>query len=167
MLQVVGYKGSGKTTLILNWIEELKNKQMKSAVIKHHGHGGVLEQPHALTDSMRFTTAGAVSSLAYGENMIQLHMHSPSSDVDQLVKMAMFSAPDIIFIEGFKQANYPKVVLVKQVEEWEALRKLSNIVGVIVHDGVTLPGVATISQRDSVQINMLLNPWIRSELNRR
>ncbi|MBF6632586.1 MAG: molybdopterin-guanine dinucleotide biosynthesis protein MobB, partial [Planococcus sp. (in: Bacteria)] len=37
VLQVVGFKNSGKTTLALNLLEQAKNKGKTVAFIKHHG----------------------------------------------------------------------------------------------------------------------------------
>ena len=57
-LQVVGFKNSGKTTLIARWIRLLKNKGLTVAVLKHHGHGGQPAMPNPSTDTMQFFDSG-------------------------------------------------------------------------------------------------------------
>ena len=41
VFQIVGFKNSGKTTLIKNLIHLLTDQQIEVAVLKHHGHGGI------------------------------------------------------------------------------------------------------------------------------
>ncbi|MGG0821917.1 molybdopterin-guanine dinucleotide biosynthesis protein B [Paenibacillus turicensis] len=132
VLQVVGYKNSGKTTLLAAWTELLSQQGKNVAVIKHHGHGGALELPQQKVDSVVMLESGAISSLAYGDGCIQLHMQQQEVDLTQLIEMVQWSKPDIIFIEGYKQAEYPKVVLLRQQEDWNSLSQLSKIVGVVV-----------------------------------
>ncbi|OAB40827.1 molybdopterin-guanine dinucleotide biosynthesis protein B [Paenibacillus glacialis] len=139
ILQVVGYKNSGKTTLVECWIQVLVAHHYRVSVIKHHGHGGPLEMPSSDTDSMKFLVNGAVSSIAVGGGMVQLHMQLEPKYED-LLNMAVLSDPNIILIEGFKQAIEPKVVIVRSKEEWESLQKLTNIILVMAYEGVEIDG---------------------------
>ncbi len=139
VLQVVGYKNSGKTTLVECWIQVLVTHHYRVSVIKHHGHGGPLEMPSSETDSMKFLANGAVSSIVVGGGMVQMHMqHEP--EYGDLLNMAILSDPNIILIEGFKQAFEPKVVIVRSKEEWASLHKLTNIILVLVYEGVEIDG---------------------------
>lgn len=134
ILQVVGYKNSGKTTLIQNWLRLAERLQLRAAVIKHHGHGGPLELPPEGVDSMKFLTSGAVSSISCSTDLIQMHMQAEPK-LSDLIELAARAQPDIIFVEGFKGADKPKVVIVRMQQEWESLRKLTNIRLVLVYDG--------------------------------
>lgn len=131
ILQVVGYKNSGKTTLLATWTKLLSQQGKNVAVIKHHGHGGALELPQQKVDSVVMLEAGAISSLAYGDGCIQLHMQQQEVELTQLIEMVKWSKPDVIFIEGYKQAEYPKVVLLRQQKDWNSLSQLSQIIGVV------------------------------------
>jgi molybdopterin-guanine dinucleotide biosynthesis protein B len=163
IIQVVGFKNSGKTTLIETWIQLLAAKQLRSAVIKHHGHGGPLALPAREADSMRVLSAGAVSSIACDGERVQLHTQGRSPSLPDLLEMAKLAKPDVLFIEGYKEADYPKVVLVREIGDWVELGKLSNIRGVIVHDGVKLDGAACIERSDSQGISKLLHSWMDGE----
>lgn len=132
ILQVVGFKNCGKTTRIEKWIQYLSARNLKVSVIKHHGHGGPLSLPSADTDSMKFLAQGSVSSIAVGEDMIQMHMQ-PALELQALISLAEFAKPDILLIEGFKEASLAKVVLVRTQEEWHQLRRLSHIVLVLTY----------------------------------
>lgn len=165
ILQIVGYKSSGKTTLIASWIRELAEHGLETAVIKHHGHGGALAQPAETADSMQYLAAGATSSLVYGEPFIQLHMRSPGASLSALVDMAKLAKPQVILIEGFKTEHYPKMVLVRHASDWQTLRILSRIQGVAVHGGVLLDDVATIDGSDHPAMNQWLHTWLEGGWN--
>ncbi len=161
IIQVVGYKNSGKTTFIEAWVRELAGRGLRAAVIKHHGHGGPLAMPQADADSMRVLAAGAVGSLACDDaGMIQLHMQSGRPGLPELLDIAKLAAPDVIIIEGYKAAGYPKIVLVRELEDWRELSKLPHIIGVIAHDGVVPEGVSSLPSSDMRGAFELLHTWM-------
>lgn len=54
ILQVVGFKNSGKTTMISRWVRLLKENGLTVAVVKHHGHASSLALPDKETDGVQF-----------------------------------------------------------------------------------------------------------------
>lgn len=154
ILQIVGYKNSGKTTLIQSWLHAAERLRLRAAVIKHHGHGGPLELPPEGVDSMKFLASGAVSSITCSADLIQMHMRTEPK-LSELVELAAQARPDIIFVEGFKEADEPKVVIVRLQEDWDSLRRLTNIRLVLVYDGIEVPidhyPVIPISDRSMIE----------------
>jgi|GEM_PF-1017413 len=134
ILQVVGYKNSGKTTLISRWTELLSKNNRNVAVIKHHGHGGTLEQPLSETDSMRYMQAGSASSIVFDDQLIQLHMKQQPPSLSTAIEMAKLAGPELILIEGVKAAQYQKIVLLRNIDDWQALKSLKHTLAVIVHE---------------------------------
>lgn len=127
ILQVVGYKKSGKTTLVKRWVKLAKSRGQRVAVIKHHGHAEPLATPDSETDSMQFLAEGANASIVSGGGAIQLQMNSEDHSFETLLELTLFSEPNLILIEGFKQLNYPKVVLLRNEKERSELNKLTQI----------------------------------------
>lgn len=125
-LQVVGFKNSGKTTLINHWVKTIKAAGLSVIVIKHHGHGANLAMPDERKDSMQYLASGADASIVSGAGVTQ-YMLQEQLELPGLMKLAKAEQPDIILIEGFKTAMYPKAILVKEEEEWEKLQDLSDI----------------------------------------
>ena len=74
-LHVVGFKNSGKTTLLARWVRLLKTEGFTVAVLKHHGHGGRPEMPDSATDTMQFFASGADVSVVAGGGVVQLHLN--------------------------------------------------------------------------------------------
>ncbi|MCQ4085482.1 molybdopterin-guanine dinucleotide biosynthesis protein B [Saccharibacillus sp. JS10] len=142
ILQIVGYKNSGKTTLLQSLMTSTIDLSMQVATIKHHGHGGTPEPPPANTDSARFFEAGAVSSMVTGGGITLIQQRTPGEDerlntLDRHIKWTTtHSQPDLILVEGFKSEAYPKIVLIRSLEDWISLQHLSSIMLVIAieHD---------------------------------
>ena len=126
-LHIVGFKDSGKTTLVSHWITVLNRLGYEVAVLKHHGHGGVPELPPAHTDTVQFLEYGAVSTLVAGGDMIQLIQNKERS-FEQLKALAASSGPDVLLIEGYKKEAGEKVVLIRNEEERHELESLLGIV---------------------------------------
>lgn len=134
VLQVVGFKNSGKTTLISRWIRLLKKQGMTVAVLKHHGHQSPLERPADHTDGVQYIDSGANVSLVAGAGNAQILLNEEPS-FSQLIEYVKVSQPDVLLIEGFKNENERKVVLLRDQEDWNHLKGLRNIELVIPHDG--------------------------------
>ncbi|ARK25196.1 molybdopterin-guanine dinucleotide biosynthesis protein B [Sporosarcina sp. P37] len=126
-LHIVGFKNSGKTTLVSHWISVLKRRGLDVAVLKHHGHGGEPELPPAHTDTVQFLQSGAVSTLVAGGDMIQLIQNKERS-FEQLKTLASSGKPDVLLIEGYKQEAGEKVVLIRNEEERKELESLPGII---------------------------------------
>ncbi len=148
ILQIVGYKNSGKTTLMGQWISLLSSRGYSVASIKHHGHGGGLEMPEMSTDSMKSFRSGARASIAAGRGTVQMHMKQEAT-LQQLMELAMYSSPDVILIEGFKQEKEPKVVLLRSEADWNELQSLSSIELIVANDdvGITSPNLIRASDK--------------------
>ncbi|MBZ5201838.1 molybdopterin-guanine dinucleotide biosynthesis protein B [Planomicrobium chinense] len=163
ILQVVGFKNSGKTTLMKRLIELTRTSGMKVSAIKHHGHGGRPELPPQETDSTQFLASGAASSLVYGDGLVQMHLEEPEADLEKFIRFSLLANPDLILIEGFKAAPYPKIVLVRSPEDWRELETLSNIQLVIVHTGVKLETTATLEADNIEAIARFFIEWMEGE----
>ena len=140
IVQVVGYKNSGKTTLSEILIKELTFLGYKVGTIKHHGHGGKPNQVRN-TDSYIHKEAGAVISAVQGEN--DWLISYTAGDDFTLETMIMFyeqAGMDMILIEGFKQADYRKIALVKDETELGIVDQLTNVQAV---GGFTKPKLET------------------------
>lgn len=158
ILQIVGFKNSGKTTLIENWLEILQDEGLDVSVIKHHGHDGPIELPSSETDSMKYFNKGASSTIVVGNGMVQFH-NRRELDLDQLIKLSMVANPDVILVEGFKREPFPKVVLIRSEEDWGNLCSLQNVILVVCINEMALNTNNIVINRQNQQ---QLNDWVRS-----
>lgn len=131
VIQIVGYKNSGKTTLMKHLVHYFSKQELKVGTLKHHGHGGNIQLDKD-TDSVSHFEAGSSISGVQGEAITQLTFDN--LPFDELIKLYTTLSIDLLLIEGFKQADYPKIVLVKNHEDLSLLDKLSNIIVVGTQD---------------------------------
>ena len=107
VLQIVGFKNTGKTTLIQRMVALLKSKGKRVAVIKHHHlDKGVVD---AGTDTGSFLEQGADFTILNTPNMsVRTENMQPSLEA-QMMQLA--GEVDVLLIEGYKREEYPKIVL--------------------------------------------------------
>ncbi|MBP2079873.1 molybdopterin-guanine dinucleotide biosynthesis protein B [Oceanobacillus polygoni] len=128
IIQIVGFKNSGKTTLASKLIAMLSESGHTVASLKHHGHGGA---PIGLenTDSEKHKQAGAVISGVEGDGILQLS--AASWDVEQMLAIYQLMGVEVLVIEGFKKEPFPKVVLIQRKEEVVLLEQIENVKAVL------------------------------------
>ena len=158
-LHVVGFKNSGKTTLVARWVRLLKEQGFTVAVLKHHGHGGQPAMPDASTDTMQFFNSGADVSVVAGGGAVQLLVNE-EPEFAALKKMATIKGPTILLVEGYKEQQGDKVVLLRHVEDWESLQKLTGIQLVVGCPEIVMGNKQIASRTDVEQLDHWFLEWM-------
>ncbi|GAA0593038.1 molybdopterin-guanine dinucleotide biosynthesis protein B [Virgibacillus siamensis] len=160
--QIAGYKNSGKTTLMNELIGYFFETGVRVGTLKHHGHGGEpdLGKP---TDSRQHLDSGAVMSGVQGETISQFTLKMPL-DLDELVQLYSSMPVDLLLIEGFKKAAYPKFVLVRNSEDLMLIDELSNVMAAGSWDTALLDGLnVPVFDLHRMQENL---PWLAAYIRR-
>lgn len=165
VLQIVGFKKSGKTTLMLDLLKQATQRGITVSTVKHHGHGGALEMPSTNTDSMRFFEEGASCSIVFGEGVVQVHQRKKQATLAELVAFASAENPDLVLVEGFKEAQYEKIVLLRSAEDWLELQKLEHIALVIAPELLKLDKIPVVLQNDSSRVQSWFTNWMDGDRN--
>ncbi|MBB3127953.1 molybdopterin-guanine dinucleotide biosynthesis protein B [Paenibacillus rhizosphaerae] len=124
--QIVGYKNSGKTTLVCSLVERLAAKGIRTAVIKHDAHDFDID--HTGTDSYRHRKSGA-GAVALVSSRRTAVIEETETGLDELI--GRFSGYDMILVEGFKQAEYPKLVMVRSQEDHALAAQITSVTAVV------------------------------------
>ncbi|MEK5643782.1 molybdopterin-guanine dinucleotide biosynthesis protein B [Paenibacillus rhizosphaerae] len=124
--QIVGYKNSGKTTLVCSLVERLAVKGIRTAVIKHDAHDFDIDHPGTDSYRHRKSGAGAVALVSLQRTAV---IEEAETGLDELI--GRFSAYDMILVEGFKQAEYPKLVMVRSQEEHSLVSELTSVNAIV------------------------------------
>ncbi|WP_025783200.1 molybdopterin-guanine dinucleotide biosynthesis protein B [Sporosarcina sp. D27] len=160
-LHIVGYKNSGKTTLLERWIGVVKAKGLAVAVLKHHGHGGQIELPSVETDTGCFFDKGADATLVAGGGSAQLLLNNEPS-FGAVKALVTYDSPDVLLIEGYKDERGEKVVLIRGGKDWDILQGLEGIqlvIGEVAHSEYSI-----IKDRgDSVKLDNWFTDWLNKE----
>lgn len=105
---------SGKTTLINKLIIELRERNIRASVIKHAHHHFDIDHPGK--DSYEIREAGAVQTLVASSKRwaliteMQRTANPPDeADLESLIVLINPDYADLILVEGFKNANIPKI----------------------------------------------------------
>ncbi|MFX1497811.1 MAG: molybdopterin-guanine dinucleotide biosynthesis protein B [Promethearchaeota archaeon] len=129
IISVIGYSGSGKTFFISKAIELLKDRlKLNSSVIKNiHEHKIDIEGK----DSQKFIDAGSQYSIIRNKLNETAIFFKKNVDMEKLINWIQESPlkTDIIFIEGFRNLVFPKVLCIKELSEIKS--QLTNKVKMI------------------------------------
>ncbi len=99
---------AGKTTLITQLIPELAKQGLRVSVIKHAHHQFDID--HKGKDSYQIREAGAVQTLiASNKRWALMTELAFEHDLEDLIAKLDNRYADLILVEGFKQANIPKI----------------------------------------------------------
>jgi molybdopterin-guanine dinucleotide biosynthesis protein B len=113
-LPVIGFvapSGSGKTTLLRQLVPILASRGLRIGYLKHAHHTFDLDRPGK--DSFEIRAAGAQQTLLASTERWALQVENPTrgTDPDLGEMLGRFEGGrlDLILVEGFKHANYPKI----------------------------------------------------------
>ncbi|WP_084813656.1 molybdopterin-guanine dinucleotide biosynthesis protein B [Desulfogranum japonicum] len=103
----IARSGTGKTTLLIQLIAELKSRGYRVGAVKHGPPNFEIDHPGK--DSYRFTQAGADNMLVCSDNKLAfVKKQQQAPPLDELLA-EYFPDVDIILVEGFKSAGLPKI----------------------------------------------------------
>lgn len=112
LLAIVGWSGTGKTTLLQQVIPILGSKGIRAGLIKHTHHQMDVDTPGK--DSYLLRKAGASQVIVASPARWALICETPekqSIDLPYLLRRMDHATLEIVLVEGFKEEPVPKIVL--------------------------------------------------------
>ena len=132
-IAVIGWKNSGKTTLVSRLVAHLRKKKFKVGVVKHAHHSFDIDHPN--TDSYKIREAGSYKTTIVSEKRLA-HIEekiSPEIDIEELIKLN--EGCDILIFEGFKKIKkLSKIEVNLKKNNKELLYKSFDNVKLLVSD---------------------------------
>ena len=108
ILGMIGWSGSGKTSLLAKLIPALIDRGLSVSTMKHTHHDFDMDQPGK--DSYRHREAGASEVLLTSQKRwALLHELRDEPEPDMATLIAQMAPVDVLLIEGFKAHDYPKI----------------------------------------------------------
>ena len=109
-----GYSGSGKTTLVEKLVPLIVARGMTVSIIKHAHHDFDIDRPGK--DSYRHRQAGASEILiSSSRRWAQMHELRGEAELSLEQLIERISPCDLLFIEGFKREQIPKLEVYRKV----------------------------------------------------
>jgi molybdopterin-guanine dinucleotide biosynthesis protein B len=105
---VVGWKNSGKTTLMAKLIAEFARRGVTVAAVKHAHHEFDVDQPGR--DSFKFRQAGAREVAVVSSRRVAIMHELRGEDEPELeAVIERLRGSELILVEGFKTRGHPKI----------------------------------------------------------
>jgi molybdopterin-guanine dinucleotide biosynthesis protein B len=134
IIQIIGYKNSGKTTLVCKLVAELRARGYRVGTVKHDAHEFDID--HEGRDTRQHYEAGAEAVAITSPQRSALIRRSPAA-LEELA--AMMPDVDVVLAEGFKEAPHPKIVLLRSETDRELAERASGVFAVGWTRGETAP----------------------------
>ena len=109
---LAGYSGSGKTTLATGVVRALAAAGFRVAAVKHAHHSFDIDRPGK--DSYELRRAGAAQTLIGSRRRWALVAETATArepSLDELVDRLDRETIDLVLVEGFKHAPFPKIAV--------------------------------------------------------
>ncbi|KNF08759.1 molybdopterin-guanine dinucleotide biosynthesis adapter protein MobB [Gottschalkia purinilytica] len=128
VISIVGFSNSGKTTLIVKILKEIKLRGYRVAIIKHH-HGD-FDIDEKGKDSWHHSQAGADTVIVSSPNKFAMVSNlEEEKELDDLIKL--IGDVDLIITEGYKKLNKPKIAVFRtELCEHDSILELENLIAV-------------------------------------
>ena len=131
---VIGWKNSGKTTLISKLVNYFSSLNLKVGVIKHAHHSFDIDHPN--TDSYKIRKSGAFkTTIVSNKRLAVIEERADDNEIDLKSIIDMNKDCQILILEGFKKNNdIPKIEVFLKKNKKEYLYKNVEKVNLLVTD---------------------------------
>lgn len=135
LLGFAAYSGTGKTTLLVKLIPELKKRGLRIAVIKHAHHNFDVDKPGK--DSYELRKAGAAPMLISSSRRTVIMIDNEietEPELQNLLSHIPADSVDMVLVEGFKQWPFVKIELHREATGKPLMYNEDNNIIAIAHD---------------------------------
>jgi molybdopterin-guanine dinucleotide biosynthesis protein B len=130
---IIGWKNSGKTTLVTDLVRHFRGKGLTVSTVKHAHHRFDIDQPGK--DSFQHREAGAGEVMIASDQRWALMAEHDLGERPALRDLvARMSPADVILAEGFKGEAHPKIEVHRDLSQPLIAREDSMVSGVVTPD---------------------------------
>ena len=160
VLGFAAYSGTGKTTLLVKLIPLLKRKAIRVAMIKHAHH----EFDIPGKDSYELRKAGASQVLVASSKRRVLIKETPDEKDPELAELVNEFEPgdaDLVLVEGFRHAAFPKIELHRSQLNKEFIFPTDpNVIAVAVDEPVDTGGLPMLDINNPESLVTFIQAWL-------
>lgn len=162
IIQVVGYKNSGKTTMCCKLIKHFSEKGWKVGSVKSDAHHFEIDYPGK--DTWLHREAGATIVAIASDHKTAIMEQRPTR-LDQLIER--MDGMDMIVIEGYKFEKYPKVVMIRSEEDLPLIEETTEIVAIVSWFPFEHPSIPVIHIDDDSNLLPIIEQRVQKQLERK
>ena len=133
IIGVVGWKDTGKTTLIEKLIGELNKRNLTVSTIKHSHHKVSIDKKG--TDSFRHFNAGAKETILTSDKKwvkFSRQISDGQGNFSHLIKQII--PVDILIVEGFKASDHKKIEVINSMNGRKPLYETDKTICGLIFD---------------------------------
>jgi molybdopterin-guanine dinucleotide biosynthesis adapter protein len=162
VIAIIGRGNSGKTTLLINIVEELTKRKYRVATVKHTFHKLNYDQPG--TDTWKHIRAGSrITILSSADMQYIIKPVTTSQGLDTIIELIDKDC-DIVLVEGYKKSDVPKIEVYRKTFS-SLLPGINNVVAVASDEPVETP-IRQFSLNDSAAItDFIIKDYINISKN--
>ncbi|QZY90328.1 molybdopterin-guanine dinucleotide biosynthesis protein B [Pantoea dispersa] len=162
LLAVVGWSGTGKTTLLQQVIPLLRAQGIRPGLIKHTHHQMDIDTPGK--DSYLLRKAGADQVIVASEQRWALMCETPQQPLSlaQLASRMDAASLDLVLVEGFKQEPVPRMVLWRRGVKGEIDELLDEWVIAVATDEALALQVPVLDINQPDQVAEYIVQWLKN-----
>lgn len=132
-VHIVGRKNHGKTTLIVELLEEFRRQGIRVGSIKHSAHRHELDLPGK--DSYRHREAGANPAAIVSRSLIGVFVPRDEATDAYATIAPLFAQCALVLVEGDIHAAAPKIEVWRECQETNCLaNERDDILAVVSND---------------------------------
>lgn len=147
VVQIVGFKNSGKTTTSCEMIRRFVEREWEVGSVKHDAHHFEVDYPGK--DTWKHREAGA-SVVAISSPTKTAIMEQRARSLSELIER--MHGVDVVIVEGYKFADFPKVVIIRTEEDLHLLNETTEIIAISSWFPYKHPTIPVFSNDDYEQI---------------
>ncbi len=132
----IGKSNSGKTTLLVKVIPELKKRGYRIASIKHTHHNVTIDKEGK--DSYRHREAGSEIVGLVSGNTLSMVREFPDEPDLEFIRDRYIDNVDILFAEGFKWTDIPKIWVFRKENCDSVIKKDESLIAVVSDEEVDI-----------------------------
>ncbi|MEE4184804.1 MAG: molybdopterin-guanine dinucleotide biosynthesis protein B [Gammaproteobacteria bacterium] len=130
---IAGFKNAGKTTLVVELLQELGRRGLRVATVKHAHHAFDIDHPGK--DSFEHRAAGACEVIvASARRFAHIRELDGQREPELGDLLAQLGTVDLVLVEGYKHGSHPKLELRRDGVPARRLAPADSSVKAIVAD---------------------------------
>lgn len=147
---VIGWKNSGKTSLMERLVAEITGRGLTVSTVKHVHHSVDLDQPGK--DTFRHRQAGATEVVLASADRFALMVEHRGPEPDLPVILARLAPVDLVLVEGYKRDAHPKVEVWRQETGHPLIQPGDPMVRAVATDASLSLPVPVLNLNDTVAV---------------
>ena len=129
---VIGWKNSGKTSLMERLVADITTRGLTVSTIKHVHHDVDLDQPGK--DSFRHRNAGAFEVILASRHRFALMHEHRGAEPDLRDILARLAPVDLVLVEGYKRDAHRKIEVFRREAGHALIQSQDNLVRAVATD---------------------------------